>query len=106
MALTTEDVLTLARAGFTAEQIAEFNAALAPVTVTSGPVSSPTAAPEPAQAPEPAPAPATAPGDTREILQALKDLTSAIQLGNIRQNGPGPQGPETVEQVLASIINP
>lgn len=122
MAFNNEDILTLAKAGFTAQQIAALNQvgaaaptaditapaastgseASAPVTTTQASV--PTSAPtlEPTQTPQPTPTPALATVD--DVLKSVKDLTQTMQNGFIL----GSQQPKqpTAEEILANIINP
>ena len=74
------DVVTLARAGFTAEQIARMYATPAPVAQV-------------------APAP-----DNNPVMEQLKMLTNTLQ-ANAILNSNQPK-PETVDDILASIINP
>ena len=116
MAFNNEEILTLAKAGFTASQIAalaqlgtpaqtEPVAAPDPQTVQQ-PVTAP-AVPE-VSAPEPAPAtPAQDTSKTDEILAAITGIKAEVQnmfLQNASQSGA--QGPQTSEQILAEIINP
>ena len=92
MAFNNEDILVLAKAGFTAEQIAALNSAVKAPEV---------AAPEVA-----APAPATAaPHSVDDVLQAISGLTTSIQNANLLQTQM-PTEQKTAETILASIINP
>lgn len=110
MAFNNEDILTLAKAGFTAQQIAALN------TVQQAPATEPVAQPEPAPQPEPTPAPAPQPEpqqapqpapSTNDILAEIsalhKDMQSALLQTSQQPNGGQPQ---TSEQILAQIINP
>ena len=83
MAFTNEDILTLAKAGFNASQIAALN------TVNAAP-----AAPAPAPA---APAPA-APADplTQILAQLQQNAINATQQPKV----------QTADEILAEIINP
>lgn len=81
-----KDIIALANAGFTAQQIATMA----------------TTAPAPAPAPVPAPAPA--PVDP--IMEQLKALTTAVQTNAIINSQLPITQPETPEDILASIINP
>lgn len=94
--MKVEDVLALAKAGFTAEQITTIAGAMNPA---------PTPAPEPAPTPEPTPAPAPAPApDFLKLLEAMQDLTQAVQSGAINNsNQPKAQTPE---EILAHILDP
>ena len=110
MAFNNEDILTLAKAGFTAQQIAALN------TVQQAPAPAPAPQPEPAPAlqpepapdpqPEPVPAPQPTPS-TNDILAEIsalhKDMQSALLQTSQQPNGGQPQ---TSEQILAQIINP
>lgn len=104
-----DDVLTLAKAGFTAEQIAAMikdqPAAAPAVPAQAAPAP---AAPEPAPAPAaPAPAPAR-PADVnegyKEMMAAISDLSNTIKASNILGSSQ-PEAP-TVDDILAEIINP
>ena len=114
-----ENVLVLAKAGFTAQQIAGLSmlagqspAAPAPAPapavnnpIPPQPVPAP-AAPAPAPA-APAPATATAtpaPAPADPVLAELQKLTGLVQGSNIMNvNQPKAQ---TAEEILAEIINP
>lgn len=99
-----EDIILLVKAGYTRDQIAAMQAP------------EPTPAPTPAPAPEPAPAPAptqTGPAPTKP--QGIEDLSQmlaaefaklndAIVKANLQQAQQPPQ--ESVDDILASIINP
>ena len=99
------DIIALARAGFTAQQIAQMSQA------------EPTPAPvpqEPAPAPvpqEPAPAPATqettpAPDQLSAILAEMQTLKQTMQAQN-RQNAELiPPTPQSAQDILSSIIAP
>ena len=101
--MNKEEILILAKAGFTAQQIAALN--------TVG-VAAP--APVPAPAPEPTPAPApTVPfnpvalpqGATiDDVLASVQGLTQVVQ-SNALLNTQQPK-PVTAEDILAEIINP
>ena len=92
---TTSDVLALAKAGFTRDEIAAILG------------SAPDPAPAPAPAPDPAPAPAPAasqPDLLAQLLSKVDGLTGALQ-ANAVMTSKQPQ-PETADQILASIIRP
>lgn len=96
--MTTQDILTLARAGFNAQQIAALS------TLAGRPSPAPAPAPTPAPAPAPAPEPAPASDDVAAMLQKLGVLTDAIQAnGLLNANQPKQQ---TTEDILAAIIAP
>lgn len=107
MAFNNEDILTLAKAGFNAQQIAALNAvgaAPAPAP-TPTPAPAPTPAPDLTPAPDPTPAPATPQGATvDDVLKSVKDLTQTMQNGFIM--GAQQPKPVTAEDILANIINP
>nr|DAL02490.1 MAG TPA: hypothetical protein [Caudoviricetes sp.] len=89
-----KDIIALASAGFTAQQIATM--------ATTAPAPAP--APAPVPAPVPAPAPAPVPVDP--IMEQLKALTTAVQSNAIINSQLPITQPETPEDILASIINP
>ena len=95
MARNVDDILTLARAGFNAKQIAVLLQDNEPA---------PAPAPVPAPAPAPAPAPETAENKVDPVAQRLDDIMKLMQSSNIL----GSQQPkqESVDDVIASIINP
>ena len=116
MAFNNEEILTLAKAGFTAQQIAalaqigtpaQADQAAAPVPQTVEQPAPVTAVPE-VTAPEPAPAtPAPDTSKADEILAAITGIKAEVQnmfLQNASQSGA--QGLQTSEQILAEIINP
>ena len=114
-----DDVILLAKAGFTSEQIAkmygdEINAdkAVTPAVDTGSPEKDPAGTQDPApsapQAAATAVPNASSAGSETEgaLLKEIKELRLAIQAGAIRQgSGKGPEQ-QTVEEVLASIIEP
>ena len=101
MSFNNEDILTLAKAGFSAAQIAALNQVGAAPAV-------PTPAPAPDNVPtsEQTPAPAPAPQGTTidDVLKSVKDLTATFQNGFIV--GSQQPKPVTAEDILANIINP
>lgn len=108
MAFNNEDILVLAKAGFTAEQIAALNSVgttPAPAPVPEAPAPAAPTQPE-APAPAPAPAPATAaPHSVDDVLAAISGLSASIQNANLLQ-AQMPTKQKTAETILASIINP
>ena len=122
MAYNNEDILILAKAGFTAQQIAALNmvgsaAPTVDTTVPTAPTGSvvPTAPAVQTQQPTtPAvqtqqpttPAPTQAPqgATTDDILKAISGLSQQVTTGLI-QTTPQPT-PATAESILAEIINP
>jgi hypothetical protein len=91
--MTIEDILTLARAGYTSEQInALYNVqAQAPVQT-------------PVQAPVQAPVPTATTATLDDVMRSIAGLTTAVQANAIL----GAQQPAqpTVNDVLAQIIAP
>ena len=106
MAFSNEDILTLAKAGFNAQQIAALSAVGAAPTPAPTPEPTPAPQPTPAPTPEPTPAPqpTPAPATVDDVLKSVKDLTQTMQNGFIL----GSQQPKqpTAEEILANIINP
>ena len=97
--MNVSDILTLAKAGFTAEQIGKLMQISAPA---------PAPAPAPAQAPAPAPAPAqdNTQAQFDKVFQKIADLTGIVQRGNIANARQPDSQPLTAEDVLAEIIRP
>lgn len=127
MGFTTDQILTLAKAGFTAEQIAALNMSSYPQNpqpTQSAPQITPAqpTAPAPiqptqqmpivAQPTAPAPVQPTAPAPTApepqatvdDVLKAVTGLQSTFQQ-TMLQTAVQPQ-PKTAEDILAEIINP
>ena len=90
MAFNNEDILTLARAGFNAEQIAALNA------VGTQKVQEP----QPQPTPEPQPQGAS----IDDVLKSVEGLTKTFQNGFML--GAQQPKPVTAEDILANIINP
>ena len=87
-----DEILTLAKAGFTAQQIAGLS------MINNAPAPAPVPQPAPAPVPQPAPAPVD------PVLAELQKLTGLVQGSNIMNvNQPKVQTPE---EILAEIINP
>ena len=118
MAFNNDDILVLAKAGFTAQQIAALNvvgtapaAPVAPETPAPAPVAPAPVAPAPAPvAPAPAPEapaapPTAAPHSVDDVLAAISGLSASIQNANLLQ-AQMPTEQKTAETILASIINP
>ena len=99
--MNKEEILILAKAGFTAQQIAALN--------TVG-VAAPAPAPEPAPAPAPAPTvpfnPVALPQGATidDVLASVQGLTQVVQ-SNALLSTQQPK-PVTAEDILAEIINP
>ena len=108
------DILTLSKAGFTAQQIAGLsmiaNQPTTPVVQQTVPAVPAVPAPAPAPAvpavpaPAPAPAPAVPAPAVDQVLAELQKLTGLMQNGNIA--GSSMPQPQTPEEILAEIINP
>ena len=95
MGFTNDDILTLARAGFTAQQIGALNA----VQITPVPTAQPV---------QTTPVPTAQPVQTTPAQTAQDDMLSKI-LGAIQQNAINQTAqPErqTTDDILAEIINP
>ena len=109
--MNVKDIIALANAGFSAEQIAGLQAAEAaapaPAPADPQPAPAPTPAPadpQPAPAPAPAPEPQPAPDPVAAMLQRIGVALDNLQAANIRNSE---QPPElTADEVLAQVINP
>ena len=123
MSLSAQDVLTLAKAGFTAAQITAIGGQLSTASTVStestetAEVSTEAAAPvelstesteESTQSTEPAQStPATAGPSNTDIMAQLQALTAQVQRGAIRNDNQPPQAPpDSGADVLARIIDP
>lgn len=115
MSFSNEDILTLAKAGFNAQQIAALNAVGAAPAPQPTPAPAPQPTPAPAPVPQPTPTPAPDPQPTPtpapdqastmdEILKSVQGLTQTMQNGFIM--GTQQPKPVTAEEILANIINP
>lgn len=100
------EIITLAQAGFTAQQIAQ----MAQVEAVSQPMPAPV--PQPAPAPaitQPTPVPATVqqtPDQLTAILAEMQTLKQTMQAQN-RQNAELiPPTPQSAQDILSSIIAP
>ena len=94
MSFSQDDILTLAKAGFTANQI-----------IALGSIQTPAPAPvAPAPAPV-APAPAPAPDPFQQLFEQMTGIKQAIQSNNIQNSSIATQ-PQTTDDILASIIQP
>lgn len=107
-----DDIIALAKAGFTMEQIGELNRILVKPEPDPAPAPQPEPAPQPAPAPQPVPAPQPAPApqpepakDYQKIFEELTGIKQAIQQGNI--GGDSFTKPtRTTDDILADLINP
>lgn len=103
--MTNEDILTLAKAGFTAQQIAALSAVQP--KAEPAPTPAPAPAPEPAPTPAPAPAvPAPEPQTIEQVLAAVNGLNKNVQQALLAGSSQPGSPVETTEQILANIINP
>ena len=97
------DILTLCRAGFTAEQIGQMCG-----TAHAAPAPTAPAAPEPAPVPEgdPEPAPASpAPeGFADKILAAISGLKETIVASNIAASNQAAPKADTTESIFSALI--
>ena len=100
MAFNNEDILTLAKAGFTAQQIAALSV-VQPAQVQT-PVAPAPAAPAPA--PTAPAAPAAPQASIESVLASINGLSQQMQQGFIQQTQQ--PAPATAEDILAEIINP
>ena len=107
MAFNNDDILVLAKAGFTAQQIAALNSVAAPVAPVAPETPAPApVAPAPAPAPEaPAAPPTAAPHSVDDVLAAISGLSASIQNANLLA-AQMPTEQKSAETILASIINP
>lgn len=106
--MTYEDIVTLAKAGFTAEQIARLSAVqnTTQPTVPTAPVAQPT---QPAVPTVPAvppvqgqnPIPANSPDYILQAINNVNDTMRQMQINMTNQ-----PKPETTDDIIASIINP
>lgn len=105
-----EDIIALAGAGFSKQDIIKIAGTGSISTPTPAPA--PIQAPTPASAPAPVPVPAQVPGNTQDVFNQrmgvldnrLDEITRLIQVGNL-SNSQIPE-PPTTDDMLASIINP
>lgn len=99
-----EDIIALAGAGFSKQDIIKI--------AGTGSIPTPTPTPAPAPAPILTPTPAQVPGNTQDVFNQrmgvldnrLDEITRLIQVGNL-SNSQIPE-PPTTDDMLASIINP
>ena len=103
--MNTNDILTLARAGYTAEQISALARGMNSAPADPAPAPAPA---DPAPAPAPAdPAPAPAPANSNaELLNAIKGLETTIKGLAVATTTQSAPKTESVDDIIASIINP
>lgn len=102
--MNVKDIIALANAGFSAEQIAGLRAAEAATPAPAAADPQPAQAPAPAD-PQPAPAdPQPAPDPVAAMLQRIGVALDNLQAANIRSS----EQPHelTADEVLAQVINP
>ena len=107
-----EDIIALAGAGFSKQDIIKIAGTGSIPTPTPTPAPAPILTPTPASAPTPVPVPAQVPGNTQDVFNQrmgvldnrLDEITRLIQMGNL-SNSQIPE-PPTTDDMLASIINP
>ena len=107
--MNVKDIIALANAGFSAEQIAGLQAAeaAAPAPAPADPQPAPAPAPadpQPVTAPAPAQEPQPAPDPVAAMLQRIGVALDNLQAANIRSS----EQPHelTADEVLAQVINP
>lgn len=107
-----EDIIALAGAGFSKQDIIKIAGTGSNPTPTPTPAPAPILTPTPASAPASVPVPAQVPGNTQDVFNQrmgvldnrLDEITRLIQVGNL-SNSQIPE-PPTTDDMLASIINP
>lgn len=107
-----EDIIALAGAGFSKQDIIKIAGTGSIPTPTPAPAPAPILTPTPASAPAPVPVPAQVPGNTQDVFNQrmgvldnrLDEITRLIRVGNL-SNSQIPE-PPTTNDMLASIINP
>lgn len=103
-----EDIIALAGAGFSKQDIIKIAGTVSAPAPAPAPIQTPT----PASAPAPVSVPAQVPGNTQDVFNQrmgvldnrLDEITKLIQVGNL-SNYQIPE-PPTTDDMLASIINP
>lgn len=92
--MDVKDILTLCNAGFTAQQIAKLLEPEKPESEQGKPEPKP-------EKPEPKPEPADS---LKQAMDEMKKMMQEMALSFAQQHKPNEE--ETVDQILASIINP
>ena len=101
--MTVEERLLFIRAGYSAQDIAGFEAAETAADPTPAPAADPTPAPTPAADPTPSPAPAAdMPAWAVALQKSLEDLTKATQAANARFDDMG--DPLTMQQEAENAL--
>ena len=108
------EIITLAQAGFTAQQIAQ----MAQVEAASQPAPAPASQPMPAPAPQSVPAPAftqptpvpatvqQTPDQLTAILAEMQTLKKTMQAQNRQNSELIPPTPQSAQDILSTIIAP
>lgn len=107
-----EDIIALAGAGFSKQDIIKIAGTGSIPTPTPAPAPAPILTPTPASAPVSVPVSAQVQGNTQDVFNQrmgvldnrLDEITRLIQVGNL-SNSQIPE-PPTTNDMLASIINP
>lgn len=105
--MTIDDLVALAKAGYTPEQVAALLRMAAPETPTEAapaPTPAPVEEPAPAPAPASAPAPAQSAHNVDDLFAEMQRLAGVIQAGNIA--GSQAPAPASADEVLAQILDP
>ena len=106
--INNEDILALAKAGFTAQQIAALSQVQQPVAPEVAPQAPEVTPPAPA-APEvqtPPAQPTVAPHTVDDVLSAITGLSQQMQQNNLLNMTQVQPAQKTATEVLAQIINP
>lgn len=103
--MTHEDILTLARAGFNAQQIAALQA-VSNIPAAPAAPEAPAAPALPQMPPAPAPLTQVPTQSVDQILQAVNGLNANVQAALLQGSQQPPQAVPTADQILAEIINP
>lgn len=99
-----DDILVLAKAGFSAQQIAALNMVGAQPQPQPQPQPIPETKPQPQPIPETKPEPVPQGASIDDVLKSVEGLTKTFQNG-FMMSAQQPQ-PVTAEDILAKIINP
>ena len=119
-----EDLVTLLKAGYTRQEIEAMESQPAPAAPEAAQDTNPTPAPTPAPVPTPTPAPVPAPSapaadpttvpssnpDMASVLAAIQtmgtNIVTALQAAQLGGATLPTAKPDSIESVMASIINP
>jgi len=100
---TIDDIITLAKAGFSSDQITKLLSAQNPAK-PAAPAPAPAPNPTPVTNPTPAPATNPPPSSQDAVTAKLDSILNLMQSSNIL-NSQQPKA-ETMDDIIASIINP